>query len=1149
MDDGGAAGKGQAAKAKPSAPGPLVLTRKAETRASRRRRTRHARAARGAPWMFIAVIVLGLLAVFGGLALTGKPIRLPVWAVAEAEARINTALRDAVTGRPGVAGPPMVSLGGAVIVIDRRDWAPRLLLEDLRVLQPGGEALVTMPEARLAFDPASILTGKPALRSLRLIGPRVALRRLEDGRFDIRFGGQMPLPEFASVAEALAAAEALFKRPGLAALQKVEAEGLSVVVDDRQQARVWQMGDGRLTFENRADALALGVGLSLVSGGEAPAQARLTLVSFKSSAEARMSVGVDQVAAADIAAQSPALAWLGLIAAPISGSFASSIDAEGRLGSLDARLELGQGALSPGSGAAPVAFDRAGMFFTVDAARARIDLNELTVESPSLRLAASGYAYLPGLGKGVPQSILGQIAFRQVRVDPEGLFDAPAEFSSGALDLRLRLDPFRVDIGQLALVDGARRLVAHGHIEAARDGWRVAMDVALDEIDHRRLIALWPVALVPKTREWLSENVGDGTLFDVRAAMRLAPGTDPRVSLSYEYSGAGVRFMRSLPPIEDGYGYATVEGTRYTMVLDRGRVLPGQGGAINVAGSVFTVPDITAKPSTAEIDLHTEGSLTASLSLLDMDPFNFLTKAGQPVDLGEGRASVRAALRVPLAAGSPDQVTFDVTGTVRDFRSDTLVPGKTIEAPELSVTANPALLAIAGKGTLDGVPFDARFTQPLGKGVVAAAQVTGTVEITRAGADRLRLGLPATLISGRTEGAVTLDLPRGEPPLLRLTSQLQGAGLSVPQLGWSKPAGSAGRLDVTARLGSPARVERLQLEASGLLAEGSVGLNADGTLALLRFDRLRVGQWLDAQVDLRGQGGARAPSVTVLGGSLDLRRLGTRGGGGGSGGGPVEVALDRVIASEGIAFTGLRGRFDSAGGLSGQFSAGVNGQGAVSGTVTPERGGSNVRMVSDDAGTVLSAAGIFPNARGGTLEASLRPARTGSDLVGDLAIRNVRVRNTPVLAELINAISVVGLLEQLDGQGLTFSNADAKFRLTDTLVEVTDGAAVGASLGVSLAGVYEYATRRLRMQGVISPVYLVNGIGAVLTRRGEGLFGFNYQLTGTADKPDVSVNPLSILTPGMFREIFRNPAPTANNPRDGSAPPPGPPAPKDVYER
>ncbi|MFZ1339426.1 MAG: hypothetical protein WAS26_10295, partial [Paracoccaceae bacterium] len=85
--------------------------------------------------------------------------------------------------------------------------------------------------------------------------------------------------------------------------------------------------------------------------------------------------------------------------------------------------------------------------------------------------------------------------------------------------------------------------------------------------------------------------------------------------------------------------------------------------------------------------------------------------------------------------------------------------------------------------------------------------------------------------------------------------------------------------------------------------------------------------------------------------------------------------------------------------------------------------------------------------------------------------------------------------------------------------------AVGVSLGISFEGAYSSASGRLDMQGVISPIYILNGIGQIFARKGEGLFGFNYRLTGPAENPSVSVNPLSILTPGMFREIFRRPAP------------------------
>jgi hypothetical protein len=74
-------------------------------------------------------------------------------------------------------------------------------------------------------------------------------------------------------------------------------------------------------------------------------------------------------------------------------------------------------------------------------------------------------------------------------------------------------------------------------------------------------------------------------------------------------------------------------------------------------------------------------------------------------------------------------------------------------------------------------------------------------------------------------------------------------------------------------------------------------------------------------------------------------------------------------------------------------------------------------------------------------------------------------------------------------------------------------------------GVFATDTGRMALQGVISPVYLLNGIGSFLTRKGEGLLGFNYTLGGTAKNPEVSVNPLSALAPGFLRDIFRAPPP------------------------
>jgi hypothetical protein len=159
------------------------------------------------------------------------------------------------------------------------------------------------------------------------------------------------------------------------------------------------------------------------------------------------------------------------------------------------------------------------------------------------------------------------------------------------------------------------------------------------------------------------------------------------------------------------------------------------------------------------------------------------------------------------------------------------------------------------------------------------------------------------------------------------------------------------------------------------------------------------------------------------------------------------------------------------------------------------------------------------------MELVLIPAGQTGVYNGSLVAQRVRVRGTPALAALLGAISVVGLVQQLNGDGIVFDQVQASFILTPNAVNFRRSSATGASLGISVEGLYELGTGRLNLQGVFSPVYLVNGIGAVLTRRGEGLFGFNYKVTGTSEDPKVKVNPLSILTPGMFREIFRAPPP------------------------
>ena len=142
-----------------------------------------------------------------------------------------------------------------------------------------------------------------------------------------------------------------------------------------------------------------------------------------------------------------------------------------------------------------------------------------------------------------------------------------------------------------------------------------------------------------------------------------------------------------------------------------------------------------------------------------------------------------------------------------------------------------------------------------------------------------------------------------------------------------------------------------------------------------------------------------------------------------------------------------------------------------------------------------------------------------------MTVTDVRLRNAPAIGALLDAISIVGIIDQLQGPGIYFEDVQARFRLEPDRVILSSSSATGPSMGISMDGYYDLAQKRIDMQGVLSPIYLLNGIGSVFTRRGEGLVGFNFNLSGPASDPQVAVNPLSVFTPGMFREIFRRPPP------------------------
>ncbi|WP_108893601.1 hypothetical protein [Palleronia abyssalis] len=1065
--------------------------------------------------------VIAFLASLAALALSDTRLALPDALVDRVQSRIDARL-----------GGIDIDLGRITVEIDRRG-IPRVYLERVRLSSPTGADLASLSEIGVAISPAALLEGRIAPHVLRVGGADLILRRDRDGRFEISFGGGGSFTAETPGA-LLDLVEDAFDRPPLDRVVRVELRNAAIAVEDARTARVWQITNGSAVLTRDDEGLDFGLNADLFNGSDTLARLQLSIATDLDDSSAQLRAELDRVAASDIALQSPALAVLSVLNAPISGALRTTLAADGTLDGLAGTLQIGAGALSPRAEARPLSFGGARAYFDFDPATNRIAFSEVAVSAREGSARLSGHADLSEIGpNGFPRALLGQFSVDRLRITTPDLFPEPVEVRGGSVDLRLRLDPFTVEVGEWALPSDTGQpkdaLRGTARATAGEDGWSADLSLRTQQMQATRLRQLWPVPVARKARAFFLERVEAGTIIDPVVSLRMRPDLPkPRTDISFGFTSASARVVPFLPLITEAAGFANLADGRFSLRLDEGRMTPAGRSPVNLSGTTFTIPETRLRPPPAEIDLVTEGPLASILALVDRPPLSVLSRSDRSPDIAQGTASGRTLIELPLKKGlTIEDVAFDVSGTITDFQSDSAVNGRSIRSTSVDVAVDKDEIRADGAFTFDGVPFRGAWIQNLSGPDRGKGSVEGTATVSDDSLAALGIALPDGLLSGTGTADIRVDLATGRSPRLTASSDLSGIGMAVDAVNWRLRPDQKGSFDLAATLGATPVVDRIRLDGPGLSARGSVRLSDGGGFGALTLDRVVLGDWLDASVQITARGTGQPPAIAVTSGSVDLRRAQLGGSGEGSGGdrGPVTLRLDRVTLTDTIALRDARVDLSAGSILSGSFSGLVNGGVAVAGALQGEAQGTAIRVQTHDAGALLRDAGLVDRVQGGQMEVILRPTGARGTYEGQARVLNPLLRDAPAVAELLSAISVVGLLEQLGTSGIPFEEVSAEFRVAPQRITLYRSSAVGASLGLSMDGVYDTVNKRMDMQGVVSPIYLLNRIGSIFTRRGEGLFGVNFTLQGPVSEPQVGVNPLSILTPGMFREIFRRPPP------------------------
>ena len=104
------------------------------------------------------------------------------------------------------------------------------------------------------------------------------------------------------------------------------------------------------------------------------------------------------------------------------------------------------------------------------------------------------------------------------------------------------------------------------------------------------------------------------------------------------------------------------------------------------------------------------------------------------------------------------------------------------------------------------------------------------------------------------------------------------------------------------------------------------------------------------------------------------------------------------------------------------------------------------------------------------------------------------------------------------------------FTLLKDRIAIGDSILKGTVLGASGRGYINTKSDTLRIEGTFIPIYAIHSLGGkipilgniLVGRKGEGVFGVTFSMRGTTENPQFSINPVSVLAPGIFRKFFEN---------------------------
>ena len=707
----------------------------------------------------------------------------------------------------------------------------------------------------------------------------------------------------------------------------------------------------------------------------------------------------------------------------------------------------------------------------------------------------------------------------------------------------LYLEQFDVHVNNIPIV-------LSGEVRGAEEKYSGILKANIAAVEQAKIDALWPRNFTNEgAYEWIVEKLGDGSFQDLNGEVAFSLQKDDAGEFSFSledanaffsFDGMSVDYRVPLTKVEQAKGKGAFNYKEDSISID---IDSAKAGDLNISKAKLLVTKVIEEGEDhVALDINLSGPLQSVFRFIEKEPI----EVKPPFDVSKIKGSADLAVKVDFPTHKDlkvEDIKLDIKGTAKDV----LIPGV---VKNLDLTKGPFAVAIkgndlniSGKGELAGRPVNVKYHEFLKS---AGQKYSSKVEASLVADPNLRAALGVDL-SEFLEGSAGVDIvytETGDNAVADINADLSQSRLFFEPLKYEKAIGVKGAAQAKAYLNNgvltqvdivSASAPQFKMDASEFkfreakgeteLSRGKISRVTMGeTIGLVDFEILPsklmklvfTGQVLDARPFLDDE-------EEKLGPKNDPPMQ-------------ISVAADtmRTADEETVQYAKLYLDIDSQGRFNQLEMDAIAGKGDIYMRYKPDETGKRIfRFEADDAGAALKAFQVYDNIVGGKMVIYGEPEGGYLDrnIKGTAEILDFKVVKAPSLARLISALSLGGIVSALNNEGLVFtrliSDFEWVFRPEGSMIVLENGRTSGNSLGLTFEGSFDNAANKIDISGTIVPLSEVNSIigqiplvGDILTGGSGGIFAATYTVKGEGKEPEVFVNPLSVLAPGILRRIL-----------------------------